>query len=436
MFEVKDLQLWGGVECTVNRVGDQWVDQMERCGHHGRLDDLELIHSLGLRTLRYGLHWERFCRAGSLEIFAQPLSRMQRLGINPIAGLVHHGSGPDGTDLLDPRFGEKLASYAGRLAGRYPWIQCYTPVNEPQTTARFSGLYGHWYPHHRTFASYVRALLNQLRASVLAMRAVRAVRSDALFISTEDGGKTWSTPELADLCAEREGRRWLGLDLLCGEVDEEHPMFEFLRRHGISQREILWFAENPCPPDVIGLNYYLTSDRFLDHRTWNYPDWLAGGDDGEEPLVDIEAVRLRAAGIAGAGAILTEAWDRYGIPVAITEAHLGGTQEDQVAWLLEVWNEAKAARASGVNCVAVTAWALLGSYDWCSLVTRQDGTYEPGVFDVTDGRPVPTPLASVVQRLTRGETPKAHSSGWWRRPDRLTFPAADVEDELELQSLV
>ena len=26
--------------------------------------------------------------------------------------------------------------------GRYPWIDAYTPVNEPLTTARFSGLYG------------------------------------------------------------------------------------------------------------------------------------------------------------------------------------------------------------------------------------------------------------------------------------------------------
>jgi hypothetical protein len=31
---------------------------------------------------------------------------------------------------------------------------------------------------------------------------------------------------------------------------------------------------------------------------------------------------------------------------------------------------------------AVTAWALLGSYDWDSLLTRRRGNYEPGAFDV------------------------------------------------------
>ena len=287
---------------------------------------------------------------------------------------MHHGSGPPGTDLLDPRFPEKLANYARSVAERFPQIHRYTPINEPQTTARFSALYGHWYPHRRSFGDYARALLNQIKASVLSMRAIRAVRPDAKFVSTEDGGKTFSTEPVRDLCEEREHRRWLGLDLLCGRVDRAHPLFPFLIMHGIGEDEILWFADNPCPPDTIGLNYYLTSDRFLDHRVWNYADWLAGGDTGDEPLVDIEAVRLRRDGIAGAGKILCEAWNRYRVPVAITECHLGGGSEgDPVRWLAEVWADAQAARAQGVEVAAVTVWSLLGSFDWSWLVNLQPG---------------------------------------------------------------
>ncbi len=420
--ERSDLQLWGGLECTVNRVGDEWMDQMARCGHYDRLADLERIASLGLKTLRYGLHWESFCRADTLEIFAEPLALMGRLGLEPIAGLVHHGSGPADTDLLDPHFPEKLAGYALRVAQRFPHLRRYTPVNEPQTTARFSALYGHWYPHHRSFSGYARALVNQIKATVLSMRAIRSVRPDAQFISTEDGGKTWSTEPLRYLGDEREARRWLGLDLLCGRVDRAHPLFVFLTANGIPEAEILWFADNPCPPDILGLNYYLTSDRFLDHQVWNYPDWLAGGDTGDEPLVDIEAVRLRQDGIAGAEAILTEAWDRYHLPVAITECHLGGCgEEDQVRWLAEVWNAAQQARGRGVNVAAVTVWSLLGSFDWCSLVTRDHGVYEPGVFDIRSGQPVPTPLAAAVYRLAHGQPLEPAGEGWWRRNDRFTF---------------
>lgn len=415
-----DLELWGGLECTVNRVNDVWFDQMRRCGHLERTGDLALLRELGLRKLRYGLPWERSCTAGNIEIFDARLTEMRDLGIEPIAGLVHHGSGPAETSLLDPMFGEKLAEYALRLARRYPWIGSYTPVNEPQTTARFSGLYGHWYPHLRSYEGYLRALVNQLRGSVLAMRAVRSVRSDAQFVHTEDGGKTWSTSALEQQRIGREHRRWLGLDLLCGRVDEAHPLYFFLREHGLTQAEILWFGENACPPDVIGLNHYVTSDRFLDHRVEQYPLGYAGGDTGKESFVDVEAVRVRREGIAGTTEVLTDAWMRYGIPVAITEAHLGGSAADQVRWLVGVWNGAKAARAAGVDCVAVTVWALLGLFDWCSLVTRDEGIYEPGVFDVAGGELVRTELAGVVERLARGEA-IATDEGWWARPDRLTF---------------
>ena len=62
-----------------------------------------------------------------------------------------------------------------RSRERYPWMSDFTPVNEPLTTARSSGLYGHWYPHGRCDRDFVRALLNQLRGVVLAMRAIRDV---------------------------------------------------------------------------------------------------------------------------------------------------------------------------------------------------------------------------------------------------------------------
>ncbi len=435
MVKEIELQLWGGLECTVNRVGDVWMDQMERCGHHNRPEDFEHIAALGIKTLRYGLQWERFCRAGTLDIFAEPLACMKRLGIEPIAGLVHHGSGPADTDLLDPHFPEKLAVYARQVAERFPHLRRYTPVNEPQTTARFSALYGHWYPHHRSFAGYARALVNQIKASVLSMRAIRTVRPDAEFVTTEDGGKTWSTEPLRDLCEQREHRRWLGLDLLCGRVDRAHPMFPFLTTHGISEQEILWFADNPCPPTVIGLNYYLTSDRLLDHRVWDYPDWLPGGDTGDEPLVDIEAVRIRRDGIAGAGAILTEAWERYRIAVAITECHLGGGCEgDPVRWLAEVWDEAQAARANGAHVAAVTVWSMLGSFDWSRLVTCDRGDYEPGVFDIRSGHPVPTPIAAAVRQLAQGERLQPEGKGWWRQPDRFTFAPVSEHDPVAVPS--
>jgi dTDP-4-dehydrorhamnose reductase len=55
-------QLWAGVECTVNRVGDDYSDQLERTGHALRLKDLERLAELGVRRLRYPVLWERTAR--------------------------------------------------------------------------------------------------------------------------------------------------------------------------------------------------------------------------------------------------------------------------------------------------------------------------------------------------------------------------------------
>src|SRR4051812_7334331 len=143
--------LWGGLECSVVRVGDHLRDQFRETGHHDRLADLAAVANLGIRTLRYPVSWERVAPDDpSLCDWAwhdTRLAELRRLGIAPILGLVHHGSGPARTSLLDPLFPEKLAEFAQQVARRYPWVEDWTPVNEPLTTARFSGLYGHWYPH-------------------------------------------------------------------------------------------------------------------------------------------------------------------------------------------------------------------------------------------------------------------------------------------------
>ncbi|ADV81256.1 dTDP-4-dehydrorhamnose reductase [Terriglobus saanensis] len=416
------LELWGGVEYTCNRVGESYFDQMQISGHAERVSDIERIAELGIKTLRYGLLWERHELDPSWRWSDERMGAMRQQGIRPIVSLVHHGSGPQHTSLLDQEFPHKLAAYAGEVAARYPWVDAYTPVNEPHTTARFSGLYALWYPHHQSRRSYLRALLNQTKATVLSMQAIRRVRPDAQLVQTDDLGRIWSTDALSATCDLLDERRWLPFDLLCGRVTRQHPLFSYMVKAGLFEEEILWFAANPCPPNTVGVNYYLTSDRYLDHRTHLYPRDRVSA---EGPFVDVEAVRVRAEGIAGFGSIVTEAWQRYGIPVAVTEVHLGGDAREQMRWAAEAWTEISDARASGVDCRAMTMWALLGSFFWNSLVTCENGHYEAGAFDVTSGQPAPTALAEFIQQMASGTAPQhpaLATQGWWRRDDRIHFP--------------
>jgi dTDP-4-dehydrorhamnose reductase len=133
----------------------------------------------------------------------------------------------------------------------------------------------------------------------------------------------------------------------------------------------------------------------------------------------VEAVRVCPDGLIGIERILEQAWHRYRRPLAVTEVHLAHPTE-QPLWLAEIWNGAEAARRNGADVRAMTVWALFGSYDWHNLVTRDQGRYEPGVFDVSGAIPTETALAAPVRALTAGRPPAIGAGGWWRSAERLS----------------
>ncbi len=127
----------------------------------------------------------------------------------------------------------------------------------------------------------------------------------------------------------------------------------------------------------------------------------------------------------GIAPLLHECWSRYRIPMAVTEAHIDAHREDQLRWLLEIWRAAERVRDDGADLRAVTLWALLGSFDWNSLVTVERGYYEPGPFDVRSDPPRMTVYASLMRELSSGREPShpvLQGEGWWRGPDRFLCP--------------
>jgi dTDP-4-dehydrorhamnose reductase len=420
------LELWAGPECTVARVGDRYVDQIELTGHGGRLDDLDRLAELGVTAVRYPVLWERVERDGWAWA-DERLERLRELGVRPIVGLVHHGSGPPHTSLLEPGFALELAAFARAVAERYPWVEAWTPVNEPLTTARFSALYGWWYPHAHDPASFARALLNQCRAVVLAMGAIREAVPGAQLVQTEDLGKVHSTPALDEQARFENERRFASLDLLFGRLGADEPFGRWLLSQGVQPAELEWFRAHPCPPDVVGINHYLSSERYLDERLERYPEEAHGGN-GRVAYADVLAARALSDAPRGPLGILREAWQRFGAPMAVTEAHNGCTREEQLRWLREVWDAAETLRGEGADLRAVTVWSAFGAKDWDTLLTRQ-GRYESGVFDVTGPEPRPTALAALARSLARGERydhPALDAPGWWRRPERLWYAEGGV----------
>ena len=428
---MKPLQMWGGVECTLNRVGDLYINQCEKNGHKRRLSDLTLFKSLGIKKLRYPCLWEEVapkdldhCNWSWLD---ERLTELQKLNLDIVAGFLHHGSGPFYTSLIDPDFPEKLATYARLFVTRYPWINDFTPINEINTTARFSTLYGHWYPHLKDSSMFLKAMVLQCRGTILAMKEIRRVNPKARLIQTDDLGKCQSTEDLSYQCEHENERRWLSWDLLCGKVTQEHKLYSWIRGQGISEEELAWFEENPCPPDVIGINHYHLSNRYLDHRLELYPDWSHGGNDIQK-YADVGAIDTGIVDNISPEELLRETWERYGITLSVTECHIRGRRESQMRWLDQVWKICRELREENIPIESVTAWSLLGTYDWHNLCTHSENFYEAGVFDLRNPQQLPqeTALSRMVRSLaTEGsfESPVLASEGVWRTPRRILFNA-------------
>jgi dTDP-4-dehydrorhamnose reductase len=140
----------------------------------------------------------------------------------------------------------------------------------------------------------------------------------------------------------------------------------------------------------------------------------------------VEAVRWWLPGLAG-WLLAREAWERYHLPLAITEVQLAADDQDRALWLWRAWQAAVELRAEGVDLRAICAWAAFGAFGWDSLATHQGGRYEPGIYTLArpDGRrgaPRPTLVTQLVRTLAAGresDLPGLGAPGWWERPNRL-----------------
>lgn len=212
------IEIWGGLKCTINRVRDNYHDQFEFCGHCNRENDINLLGSPGINMLRF-----------------------------PVL-----------------------------VAAKFPWLEYYSPINEPLTTARFCGLYGYWYPHEKSDYSFYKILLSECKATITAMKAIYKINPNAKLISTEYLGKCCSTPLLKYQADLKNERRWLSYKLLYRKLTPDKLMYKRLLKAEIEELELQYFLSSNFAPHTAGFNYYITFERYLDEDITKYPEEYNG----------------------------------------------------------------------------------------------------------------------------------------------------------------
>ena len=406
------LEVWASPEPTVARVdGARTRDQLRETGHEARDGDLDLIAQLGVCASRYPVLWEKVAphhpNLRDYDWATRRLNGLAERGIEPIVTLLHHGSGPPYTGLLDPAFPRLFAEYAAATARRFPWVTRWTPINEPLTTARFSALYGVWYPNRfADDAAFGRAIVNEALAIAAAGERIREIIPHARFVLTEDLQSFSAADErVEDLVAHKRERMYLSCELLQGRIVDGHPMHRYLtERCGIAAAELTQLARRPQPPDLMGWNYYPYSERRLASD--------AEGGHRNVGLVEVAPERLDLP------AALTRAHSRLGLPVALAEVHVHGNERERARWMLQRFADVRAVRDQGVPVVAFGAWAAFGMVDWDSLLRRAEGVREDGIYTYAGGggEPQPTLVSTVVSELAAGRSVRIPDEpGWWER---------------------
>lgn len=380
------IELWASPEPTIARISENvWRDQLAETGHDGRLEDIDLIAGLGVAATRYPVLWER----GDFAWARRRLERLRERGVEAIVTLLHHGSGPPHTSLVDPQFPHLFAEYAGAAAREFPWVHRWTPINEPLTTARFATLYGHWYPNLRDDRAFGLAITNEARAIQLAVERIRAHIPDAEFMITEDlqGFRATDAAAEHDAAFYRE-RSFLSLELVMGRVTPEHALWRYLTKTAaVPAATLREIAEHAVHPSVVGWNWYPYSERVLSRRN---------GD-----LADVGAVTLDGYEISPRP-LLRDAYRRLGLPQALAEVHVHAAEDARAAWLSARYDDARALNAEGIPVTAIGAWAAFGMIDWDSLLLERRGIAEDGIFTFSpDALPQETAVSRTLRELCR-----------------------------------
>lgn len=407
------------------------LDEYASTGHYDQWrSDFDLVVASGATTVRYGLPWYRLNPAPGVWdwTWADEVIRyaVTELGLDLIIDLVHYGtpSWLEGS-FTDPAFPEALADYAGAVASRYSdLVDKFTPLNEPLVTASFTGARAIWPPYDSGDDGWARVVVGVCAGIQAAIKAIKAVHPTAVIVHVE-ATHVWETDDaaLVDRRDVLRARNFLPTDLVLGRLTVADPLYAWLVEVGIDSDVLERFRE-PCPvPDLIGVNFY--------------PELSC------RELVEIDG---EAVGVAfdGGGAALhqvtTEFWERYGIPVFVSETSVEGDPEHLSEWVEVVVSTCAELRADGVDLRGVTWWPLFDFVDWSwgsggavveEFYVRIDGVISP----VTP----PPPSAGIAAYFRRmglfnleerdGVLSRVHTSAATSFAAAATSPSPTLDEE-------
>jgi beta-glucosidase/6-phospho-beta-glucosidase/beta-galactosidase len=362
---MREFMFATGIENSYPTVGDgHRVDEMEKCGHYEHWkEDFQLVKEMGIEYLRYGPpYYKTHLGPGKYDwSFAdETFNELKRLGIVPIADLCHFGV-PDWIGgFQNDDWPQYFQEYAAAFARRYPWVYLFTPVNEVYVTAVFSGQFGWWNEKGTTDRTFVTALKNCCRATLLAMSGILERNDLCYFIQSESTEYFHAShPSVQKRAAFYNQKRFLSLDLIYS-FDVCAAMYQYLTDNGMTRDEYSFFMEHGLKSHcIMGNDYYVTNEH----------------------LVCEDSSLAPAGEIFGYYVITRQYFERYGLPIMHTETNM--YDDRAVSWLHKEWSNMLRLKQDGLPILGFTWYSLTDQVDWDTALRLDQGRVNPlGLYDL------------------------------------------------------
>lgn len=409
--------IWGaGIECSFLPHMD--VDQFIWTQHDRfwREDFRRARDEAGISHLRYAFPWHKLePEPGQFnwDYSDQRMAECEKLGVELMLDVMHFGTPLWLKQAVgDPEFPEALERFTDALVTRYrSTVKIWCPFNEPLVSALFSGDFGFWPPHGRKWRGYMPVLSRIVQGVSRGIRAIRRAMPEATVLLC-DAAENYKTrqPHLKTEVERRNLRRFLVMDLLMGRVDKHHPLHSWVTSFGMSDLDLDWFKQHPQAPDVLGLDYY-------PHSEWQ----LEESND--------RVRQTRANKPLGLYGLATSYYNRYGIPMMLTETSIDGQPINREIWLEDTCDHIRRLREDGIPMLGLIWWPFLDQIDWDGALTHRVGKiHQVGLFSLKrekDGtlNRVATPL--VKQFRAAAEQGEARIG----KLERIVAPSLEAEDE-------
>jgi beta-glucosidase len=373
---------------------DDGVDVAELTRHTEHcLRDLELVKATGLNWFRYPWRWHAIERKpGCYDWGAtdEAMTHLRNLGIQPIVDPCHHVSIPRFLDggFSNPDFANHYTRFVSAALERYDWVRDITIFNEPYPTTLFAGHTGFWYPYRHSPREFVAILANVARAICQVSRiacSVRGMRS--VHFETCEHHQALH-PWAREWAARQNDMRFLVTDLILGRVNQDHPLYGFLRANGMRVKDLHWFAAHPAKIDILALDYYVHSEM----------QWREAANGLVRP----------SASPRGFASVAMDYVERYGKPIMLGETNIRGTVNDRLGWLKYTHLECELlASRSDVDFRGYGWFPLWDSCAWARDLCRTAKTdIDPvGIYllDKSRRKRLPSELSEVFAKLVGGE---------------------------------